>query len=185
MKRSSSLRRFVATLIMAAATAGLLTIATPAAADSTDTAVPVGATKSAMYLDCAALSASALELAGQRGLCRSYADGGVGTQDLRFDTCGWSWIFVYNEGGGTARFEYGFVTTLGTAVRRNLVISVITTGWGTGIGDSNWMFSASYSNAKRYHTGPGSVIGGLSGTVLLVTGFVCQLTNPTDSETIT
>lgn len=147
---------------------------------------PPGAIELDMSLDCAALDGDAAAYATKNGLC----PGGTGVavpENTRWGNCGASWIYVSNRRSGNAYVWWGFLSTLGTVVYRNLNAHWANYSRGTAGGflDKNYMFSSSYTNDRVFKTAAGEVAVALSGSVRLVWGGSCTILIPTASATIT
>jgi hypothetical protein len=155
--------------------------------------IPEGAIEVEMKLDCTDMSTQARAYANEHRLCDDASvlseDEGLLTEngtalpmDTQWGNCGSSWIYVFNNGGGNADVLWGFNSTLGTVVHRNL--TVYWSNWHTGMNgsflDKHHMFSSFYQKSRVFHTKPGSVLVGLTGTVTLVWGGQCVLLIPTD-----
>ena len=134
-----------------------------------------------MVLDCENMSPSARAYATEHGLCS--ADGDVGTQDIRYGNCGYSYIYVWNNGKhGVADFGYGFGSDLGPVVWRSLRVnwSNLDLGKAGSFTDRSVMAGTTYAAIRSATTGVGEVFAGLTGYVTLLWGGECTLLVSTD-----
>jgi hypothetical protein len=179
------LRAVVILALFAAVVSGLEAQAASAAGPS-----PPGATQTLvatvpMQLDCSRLSASAMQYATSHLYCMS--SGANAPNNEVGGNCGYSYLYMYNAHRGDARFHYGFHSTDGTVIDRNLTISWA--NWTHGVvgnfPDSIGMFNATYRNTVDKYTKSGFVTGVLYGDVFLWWGGICTLNDPTSSAEVT
>lgn len=185
------LRRAVITsAIVALALAGLSASASAATTPAHASTSGVRVIHIGLALDCAHMSASARHYAIAHHYCTA-----AGTAAIHPDStgtepgdCGTSFITINNLRGGRAQFIWGFSSTLGTVIGRNLAVNWLNELFGNfgGWGDSSVMFSSSYSSpARTVATGEGEVFGDEGGSVLLWWGATCTLLNPSTAQNIT
>lgn len=129
-----------------------------------------------MRLDCTNMSESVHDYAVEHGYCPSEDD--VGPDDIRYGSCGSSEIWISSAGGGDASIEYGFNSSLGPVVYRNLGIGYAGDDDSGGWNDSGVMASSSYYAADTLFTGVGQADTSLGGTVTLAWGGQCTLLEP-------
>lgn len=86
--------------------------------------------------------------------------------------CGTGTFEIHNLGRGNAQMVWGFNSSLGPAIYRNLEVNWVREKLGNSGGwtDAQPMFGAGYRNQKNVSTGTGTVTGDLSGSVTLVWG---------------
>ncbi|MBM6400448.1 hypothetical protein [Phycicoccus sonneratiae] len=174
------------------ATTLLLAIVVPSAAAATpDAATPVGVgvVEAPMYLDCGALRGQVRKYAVDHAYCPAAGrtSGDVTPQNTVYGNCGSSFIYIEdpNWTSSTARFRYGFSSSKGIVVSRNLAVGYSGARGPGGFSDSGFMASTSYSHTSGERTtGSGYLYATLGGTVTLFWGASCTLLQPTDGEYI-
>jgi hypothetical protein len=139
-----------------------------------------------MTVDCTQGSASVQQYAVAHGLCPAGA--GVAQPDnLVRGNCGDSFLYMSNARSGNASFRYGFDSSQGHVIDRNLVVSWV--NWTRGVHgnfhDSIAMWNTHYSHTVAKYTQTGFVSGVLSGDVILWWGGICTISYPTSSTTVT
>lgn len=208
MITSRSLRTTISTTISAVGILGLaFATATPAhAADPRSDAArassssPVSATRlsgnstdvvAKMTLDCTHMTASARSYAQSHGYCPvapSASNGGHVTpaDSTVYGACGSSWMHVTSGGPGIAKFSYGFQSSEGTVVYRQL-----DGGWDSSRGadkpltDYGYMFSSRYDGVREANVGDDTAVHAwITGQVTMVWGGHCILDYPDDTSWI-
>lgn len=148
---------------------------------SVGSSVPSGAVHAAMRLDCTHMTAEAKAYADARGYC-SASNTTISPNGVVYGNCGDSWIYIFDVTLGDVDIDYGFDSSLGTVVYRNLGIGFAGTANSGGWPDNGWMFSSSYySSRQNIYVGYGEAYASLGGTVTLVWGGQCDLLNPSDA----
>jgi len=162
----------------------------PARSVTGSAASTVTTVKQGLSLDCAAMSASVHSYAVAHGYCATNAISSDGARpaDQEDGTCGSSSIYIYNDDdGGQALFVWGFSSSDGSVIVRNLEISWSnwTQLYSGGYSDVDGMANANYVRSQLVNTGTGFVANGLSGSITLWWGGVCTIENPTSSTDVT
>jgi hypothetical protein len=145
----------------------------------------VGEAQAKMTLDCAALTGKVLQYAVKHDYCTAGGNG-VAPQDTVSGNCGTSEVYIENDGNGYGVIIYGFASSQGTVVYRDLTI-----GWGgnlaEGIHDDNgWMYSTSYyATTNEVYPGAGPAYADMGGSVQLLWGATCYIAEPYSITTIT
>jgi hypothetical protein len=192
--------RFFGTIGRAVRAAAVLTIAVTSlgfAAATGASAAPTAAgdrtanqVRATMTLDCSALDAAKRQYAVDHNYCPpvSAAEkaGGPGTQNVVAGNCGTSFMWIKNRFLGTADFQVGADSTLGSIVQVSWNVSWFNqrNGSGGGFGDANWPFSSHWENTSRRFTDWGVVGGALTGTAVLWWGGTCAIGVPMDSTIV-
>lgn len=146
---------------------------------------PADATEVGMVFDCRELDKTALDYAVTMGYCSSESDE-VGPRNTRYGNCGSSWIYIEQGTASKARFRYGFSSSKGAVIARNLAVGYVGgNGQPGGFNDSGVMASSSYQRTTSNITvGRGYLTAQMGGTVTLFWGAKCTLLNPSDGEWI-
>lgn len=170
------------TVAIMAAVAAALGAGTAAAAPAPDDAAnPPAATvvRAEMLLDCTNMRESVHEYAVAHEYCPPAGSGDVSTNGIVYGNCGSSEIWLSNEPGvGWASVVYGFNSSVGTVVHRNLGIGVAGDDASPSWNDSGWMNSSTYYAGNSVWTGIGWAYASLGGTVTLIWGGQCTLLEP-------
>lgn len=110
--------------------------------------IPEGATTVQAVLACDEFTGDVLAYAQEHGHCPIPSEGGVTPQAVQTFNCGSAWIYGFNNGiRGRMYVSYGFSSTQGVVVHRNLAIG---TSLGIGWNDNLWMWSSYYDSGSRY-----------------------------------
>ena len=131
----------------------------------------------ALVLDCKDLSPAAKRYAKAHDICQPNSPGPA---DKRCGNCGCSYLDLFNRQRGYAGMLYGFKSTKGSVIHRNLHVGWInlTQSSSGGWNDNHYMASSKYSADRHVDTHRGEVAGDLSGSVTLWWGAHCTLLNP-------
>lgn len=165
-----------------AATASSASAATKAGASTTASVQVVTAP---MTLDCGTMSAKAHQYAVAHGYC---AGGSRSPDTVVTGNCGSSEIYIYTDYStpdlGWADIKYGFASTKGTVIYRNLGVGYAGESDSGGFNDSSVMFSSSYTRTVSRYVGSGEAYASVGGTVTLWWGAQCTLLEPEASGDI-
>lgn len=147
-------------------------------------------TSARLVLDCAHMSPQTHKYAVAHRYCPLGGSTAAtpNSKGEQWGDCGDSWIEIDNEGGGYARFTWGFDSSLGAVSYRSLQIDWLRERFGNygHWPDGAYMFSSSYSGKPRtVSTGTGYVSGDLNGYVDLWWGGSCDLLVPQTEQQIT
>lgn len=179
-----SSRRCVRLVVALGLAVMCLTVPTTSALASQPGPHSVPASAVAMTIDCVNMTVSVHEYAVAHNYCP--ATSGHQILGTTYGDCGSSWLLMWDYGHNYADFSYGFQSSQGNVVRRNLGINW--TNWSTGgsgsFGDNDWMNSSYYNTTRTEYTYSGFVTGSMSGWVLLWWGGVCTIIPPSDSTTV-
>jgi hypothetical protein len=180
------MRRLFGVAVLVLAVTALSATSASAAGPAPPASAQAVVERVSMRLDCSRLSGSAVQYAASHGYCP--ASGAAAVPETTVDgNCGDSFLYMWNHRGGEATFWYGFHSTKGTVLHRDLHVSWV--NWNQSVlgnfNDSIYMWDASYSQTTSKYTKPGFVSGVLYGDVLLWWGGICTLLNPTSSTTVT
>lgn len=138
-----------------------------------------------MTLDCASLSESARSYANSHGYCKRDKLRGAVPNDTVVGNCGSSWLYIRDTGIREATFSYGFASSQGVVIHRELNgYWSSTSGLSGYLNDTALMASSSYSTTRSRGTGYGAVNAWISGRVTLYWGGKCILGYPGDYEFI-
>jgi hypothetical protein len=190
MSKVRIFRQVCVTLMLAVAVVAALVTGSGTASASVATAqnstqrTPIKAVHAKMSLDCTHMSVAAHKYATGHGYCAA-ATTKITPNGVAYGDCGDSWIYIFDVGGGDADIDYGFDSSWGAAVVRNLSIGYA--GWESsgGWSDSGWMSSSSYSSSREYiPVGPGDAYASMGGSIGLWWGGSCTLNDPSDSTWI-
>ena len=133
-----------------------------------------------MEVDCANITAEAEAYAIENdiNICGLGEDTNRGTVT---SNCGTSTILLNRIGGGrTLSVNYGFYSSLGDVIFRNLWVAVGSGGGSVGgWGDVSGMFHYVYNGARLQTFPSGMAYAQLGGTVNLWWGLTCVLGQPT------
>jgi hypothetical protein len=179
--------------VAAALTLGLLTATTttsaaPATINTGGTAVHIAAViRVPMTLNCTRMSASEHAYAVAHHYCPAVPHGGIMLMNTVPGTCGDSFMYVLNDAdGGGAHLLYGFDSTAGTVIFRNLIV-----GWLNNthlnsheFSDIGIMASDNYEQMPPVYTRTGRVTAWLGGGVTLWWGADCSVDGPSDVNNI-
>jgi hypothetical protein len=191
--RARHFRRAVATAaIVALAMAGL---SASASAATTSSHASVGGDVPVVHLeftlDCAHMSVSARQYANAHHYCSAARAAGIrpDSTGTAAGTCGTSFITINDLRHGNAQFIWGFSSSLGAVIDRNLELSWVNeTFKGKGFGgwpDNSIMAGVNYSSSPMtVQTGEGDIFGDLGGSVVLWWGARCYLNNPVTTQHI-
>lgn len=148
----------------------------------------IRAVETAMTLDCEAFRGNVRKYAIEHGYCpMPDSPGKPSPYNTVYGACGSAFIYIEdpNWESYTAKFRYGFRSTLGTVVARSLAVGYVGPKGPGGFSDSGFMASSSYSRTSgKYTTGSGYLTATLGGKVTLFWGGTCTLLQPTDGEYI-
>jgi hypothetical protein len=133
-------------------------------------------------LDCASLSPRGHQYAAAHHLCTT-PTGGTQPQSIVDNSCGSSWLWISNPLVGRTNITYGFDSTLGPIVHRELSVQVWFTHPNNSIDnftipDFGFMLASRYQTVWGEQTGPGGAAAQLTGTVELAIGGYCFITLP-------
>lgn len=138
-----------------------------------------------MTLDCGTMSAKAHQYAVAHGYC---AGGSRSPDTVVTGNCGSSEIYIYTDYStpdlGWADIKYGFASTKGTVIYRNLGVGYAGESDSGGFNDSSVMFSSSYTRTVSRYVGSGEAYASVGGTVTLWWGAQCTLLEPEASGDI-
>jgi hypothetical protein len=151
---------------------------------------PTQVVRAQLTLDCVHMSVRARLYANAHHYCDATRSGSAvpDSTGYAYGDCGSSFISIVNEGGGYARFSWGFSSSQGTVAHRNLVLSWVNERFGNNgnIPDGSFMWSSGYSSTPQTRaTGEGNVFGDVSGYVVLWWGATCDLLSPETTQAIT
>ena len=140
-----------------------------------------------LFLDCASLDQEEWEYAVDNGYCEE-PEGDATPEDVRWGPCGYSYLYIYDEGYSQARWDYGYGSILGATISHDLEISW--TNHDTQVSDTFWddvrgFPTPAYSSFYERSTGRGEVTTSMMGTVTLAWGGNCQVEVPTARAEIT
>ena len=147
---------------------------------------PIGETqvRFEMSLDCGSLSGGARQYAEDHKYCRK-SHGQLVPMDQATGTCGSSWLYIRDTGIREATIRYGFSSSWGVVVSRQLFgYWSSTSGLKGNWTDISLMASTSYSTTRTRNTGYGGATAWVSGEVTLFWGGTCKLGQPIDYEFI-
>jgi hypothetical protein len=148
--------------------------------------VPATATivSGTMSLNCASLTGTAKAYADAKGYCGKST--GVQPNDYREGDCGFSYLYMWDNGGGYAGMSFGVGSSLGAILHISSHVSWAnwTYGISGAVDGSGFVWSANYDRNTEAYTAAGFVTGAYSGSVTLVWGGQCTILIPTDSTDV-
>jgi hypothetical protein len=178
--------------IASAVTALTLIGITTSASAATTAPAPVSTrvVPAQLTLDCVNMTAQARQYAVAHHYCPAAGAGTAMPYSTGYASgdCGTSFISIVDEGGGYARFSWGFSSSLGTVAYRGLGVNWLNERFGNfgGWPDNKFMWSSGYSSTPRtVGTGEGNVFGDVTGYVVLWWGGTCDLLAPETTQKIT
>ncbi|HEV8557123.1 MAG TPA: hypothetical protein VGR06_12090 [Actinophytocola sp.] len=134
-----------------------------------------------MVLDCVHMTPETHKYAVENNYCTD----GATPQNTVYGDCGYSFIYIYALGSLEAQVYYGFGSSLGAVVYRNLGVGwASTSGLSGGWNDSGVMASSTYATNRYINPGYGTTYVALGGDVVLWWGGTCTLLGPTDNRFI-
>lgn len=138
--------------------------------------------KQPMNVGCdAQMTDRARQYAVEQGYCPEEAVDARPTNTVP-GTCGTSFLFVFDESnGGDGTIRYGFNSSLGPIVSRNLSIGFAGVDNLGSFGDASLMFSSSYESARTVFFGAGGLgYAQMGGTATTSFGLPCTINLPAD-----
>jgi len=133
-----------------------------------------------MTLDCVNMTPKARTYADAHGLCASHSTaGGVSPMNVVPGNCGESWIYLVDKDNGYGSINYGFNSSQGNVIYRNLVVSYAGQRSGNVFPDAAWMNGYYFQTGQVRYMGYGWASVVLGGSVTLWWGGVCNILSPT------
>lgn len=188
--------RFGAALAAAAAVL-VVTLVVPATSvsaatiDSTPTSQSsVTVIQGTMTPECNNLSASTAAYIQDHGIqvCgynQSATQGGIHPDGYATGNCGSSYVFIYDNNGGTADVAYGFNSTIGNMVYRNLVITWSGDEASGSFPDAAFMNNFTYNSPLRLIIpGYGPAGAHLGGSATTFYGLTCSMVGAIANTTL-
>jgi hypothetical protein len=144
--------------------------------------------KGQLRVSCTSMSREGREYASKHGICTS---GDADTLDWREGECGFSYLWIWDNGPTTGAGHAGIAIGVGSTMGPIFTIqwavgwSNQTTGRSGSVSDDDEVLSETWDNIIDPYTGAGRVDAVFGGQVELTSGVVCTILNPTDWNNIT